>query len=130
MLNASTDKYRLSSIEGIWSCSGLTVGDGPVLVGIAAGDYSLAEIEQCLEAATAIDLGDEIAREQANRKVRVIGLCSHQEPLINGGQMLKTRLNWLVAIGNQPQIFAYNTSAGSLTTGAAHKFSGWANLIF
>ncbi len=130
MINASTDTYRLMSTDGVWSCSGLTLGEGPVAVGIARGDYTAAEIEECLEAAGAVDLGDLLAQEKANRFVRQIAVVSAAEPLANDGKAIKTKLNWPVAEGDQPQIWAYNISAGALSTGGAHKFAGHCNIVF
>ncbi len=130
LINASTDAYRMLSLDGVWSVTGLTAGEGPVAVGIARGDYTAAEIEEALEAATAVDLGDLIAQERASRMVRQVGICSQQEPILNGGQQMKTKLNWPVAIGDQPKIWAYNLDTGALTTGAEAKFSGKANIVF
>ncbi len=130
LINASTDAYRMTSIDGVWSVVGLTAGEGPIQVGIARGDYTAAEIEEALEAATAVDLGDLLAQEKANRMVRKIGICSQQEPILNGGRMVKTKLNWPVAIGDQPKIWAYSLFAGTLTTGAVAHFSGNANIVF
>ncbi len=61
LLNAAQDDLRLLSLHGTWACNGLTEGQGPVAIGVADGDYTDAEIEEALEAAGSIDLGDRLA---------------------------------------------------------------------
>ncbi len=119
MIPAATDTYRLVSLKCIWSLSGLTAGEGPVLIGVARGGYNDAQIEEAIEASN-IDRGSLTLQEQANRFVREIGVVvpSNTEGSINDGKMVTTKLNWLVPIGESVSMWAYNLDSATLTTGA------------
>ena len=103
----------------------MTLGDGPVTVGYAHSDYSVTEIKECLEAFAAIDQGDKIARERANRLVRTVGTLgagvvagATSYDVLNDGKPVSTKLNWLINIGDSVVLFAFNESTGALTTGS------------
>lgn len=116
--------YRCVSINGAWALTGLTEGEGPITVGYAHSDYSVTEIKEALEAITSINVGDKIAQEKANRLVRVVGtLNDGQSADLNDGEPVKTRLNWLIPIGKEINVFAYNEGT-TLTTGASVNMSG------
>ncbi len=104
--------------------------EGPIMVGIAAGDYTATEIEECLEASASIQLDDRIAQEQSNRLVRTVGMLSVEQPTLNEGMPVKTKLNWRVPVGSQPQFFIYNQGAQTLTTGSALNANGHFNIKF
>ncbi len=111
--------YRAVSIKATWSLVNGTAGDGPISVGFAHGDYTILEIKECLESATSISIGNKQFQERANRLVRVVGtLGGAGTSKLNDGQQVKTRLNWAIPIGTIINIFAYNESAGGLTTGS------------
>ncbi len=117
LIVASTDTYRLVSAKSFWEVHGLAGGDGPLLCGYARGGYSDAEIEQAIEAAN-IDRGTLAKQEQANRYVREVGIIGESEAL-NDGKEVKTRLNWLIPIGEPVKMWIYNLSGAALTTGSA-----------
>ncbi len=64
LISGTTDTVNertlISSVVASYSLSGFTAGDniGPVLVGLAHGDYSDAEIEEWVENQTSWDEGD------------------------------------------------------------------------
>ncbi len=120
----AVSSYRATSVKATWSVIGLTAGEGPITVGLAHDDYSLTEIKECLEAAASIDPGDKIAQEQANRLVRVVGVCSVEAPSLNDGKPISTKLNWLIGVGHSINMFAYNEFTGALTTGAVLNMQG------
>jgi len=123
-LTAAADaEYRAISAIGSWDLVGLTAGDGPIVVGFAHSDYTDVEIEEAIEALTAISLGDKIAQEKANRLVRVVGVLSEGDTALNNGMPVKTRLNWAIPIGKFVDLFIYNDGV-QLTTGAAVNFNG------
>ncbi len=125
MVGSGIGSYRVVSIKGTWTIQGLTEGEGPITVGFAHSDYSVTEIKECLEASAAIDPGDKIAREQANRLVRVVGtFAGDPSSALNDGKPISTRLNWLMVPGDAPNMFIYNEFTGSLTTGASVNFAG------
>ncbi len=124
MAPAADGAYRCISVNGVWSIAGLTAGEGPITIGLVHGDYSLAELKECLEQAGSISVGNLVAQEVANRKVRVVGTILSQEPILNEGKPMKTRLNWLIPIGKTVKFFAFNESTATLTTGASLHFTG------
>ncbi len=121
----SDSQYRLISAIGTWTIRGLTAGEGPITVGVAHNDYTVAEIAEALVATNAISQGDKIANERSKRLVRIIGTFGPQGPgNLDDGRPIKTRLNWLFPVGERPAIFAFNDSGSALTTGASVHFMG------
>ncbi len=124
-LTAAADgAYRAMSARGIHSVLGLTAADGPITVGFCHSDYSVTEVKEFIENALSISIGDRIAQERAKRWVRIVGECSSEDPVLNEGKPISTRLNWLIPIGKFIEMFAYNNNSGALTTGAIQNFSG------
>ncbi len=131
LTGTSAGAYRLVSAKLIWSQSKAVDGEGPVTVGYAHSDYSVTEIKECLEAFAAIDQGDKIASEKANRLVRTVGTISARGPggavaggNLNDGKPVKTRLNWLINIGDSVNMFVFNESIAVLTTGSVVNAQG------
>ncbi len=121
---AADGAYRCISISGVHAIVNLAAVDGPVTVGFAHGDYTIAEIKACLEQAGAISVGNKTAQEVANRQVRVVGVISGLHAVLNDGRPIKTRLNWLIPIGKTVSLFAFNESTGVLITGSRQTFTG------
>ncbi len=116
---ASTSTYRAISYIASWVLKNLTAGEGPITVGLAHSDYSVTEIKECLESSASIDPGLKVEQERANRLVRIVGTFnSEANNSLNDGKPLKTRLNWLIAIGDSVVMFAFNEQSGALATGA------------
>ncbi len=126
LTGTSANGYRCKSVKSVWSLKGLTVGQGPIMVGYAHSDYSTTEIKEAIEASGAIDIGNKVAQEQANRLVRIVGQFSGDaaDETLNDGKPLKTKLNWAVGIGDEVSQFAYNDSGAPLTTGAEAGATG------
>ncbi len=126
-----SDKLRFISVNASysWSDFGALADDGCVF-GLAHSDYSTAEIEECLEANTAMDLGDKVAQERANRLVREIGtIGSNAAGSLSGeafadGRKVKTRLNWLMSEGDSLSIWVRNASNTVWTTGSSITMAG------
>ncbi len=74
LLSAADAKYRILSLEynAAWTEIKQAI-DGALLFGVAHGDYTAAEIEEAIEATLSINQGNMVAREQANRLVRILG---------------------------------------------------------
>ncbi len=120
----ATDTYRLVSAKQTWALRGATAGEGPITVGYNHSDYSVTEIKECLEA-FGIDQGDKTSQERMNRLVRVVGTFpSSGNAVLNDGKPISTKLNWLIAIGAEAEIFAYNEDTGALTTGSVVHAAG------
>ncbi len=128
----SANGYRLVSIKNVYSISGLGAAiDDAFQFGVAHSDYSAAEIEECLEATAAIDVGDKVAQEQANRLVRTIGTVTGGGTntagsgiQYNSGNPVKTRLNWKIGIGDTLVGWVRNGSGVVYTTGAILSIQG------
>ncbi len=123
------DRMWVSSIRSTFGIRDFTVGEGPVTVFAAHSDYSNTEIEEALEAVTSWDMGDLIAREQANRKVRVIGtftLNDQGEEVLNDGKPMRVRLGWMLEAGDTVQ-FGLLATSGNITTGSVLEATGHAN---
>ncbi len=130
--NVAADKMRFISVSAVYSLSniGASVDDG-IEFGIAHSDYTAAEIEECLEAGGSMDLGDKIAREQANRLVRIIGnfgagggSVTDAGDTFNDGMPVKTKLNWLMSAGDTLVYFIRNTSDVIYTAGTDLTVNG------
>ncbi len=128
---ASANQYRLVSVDASYAVTdlGAAIDDG-FEFGLAHSDYSAAEVEECLEATTAIDLGDKVAQEQANRLVRPIGVISSSGGItasglsFNDGRRIRTKLNWLIGIGDTLNLWIRNGSGVVYTTGASLLIAG------
>ncbi len=127
MSAAAQSTYRCISITATWSeVAQIAQTGGPFTVGYAHSDYSVAEIKEAIESASAIDQGDKIAQERANRLVRIVGVLdagNEGVSTLNDGRPIKTRLNWLIAIGDIVNMFAYNDGTVAVT-GAVVKVTG------
>ncbi len=119
---------RILSTELVWSLEDLTDLDGPIEVGIAHSDYSNTEVEECLEAGGAWDEGNLVSQEQAKRLVRTVGILTEEEPILNEGMPVKTRLNWRISTGDTLRWWARNRG-DDLTTGSFLDISGWLHTV-
>ncbi len=125
----------ISSLVATWTLDLLVAGQGPILFGVAHSDYSSAEIEEYVENAGSWDEGNKIAREVAKRNVRIIGTMvgeqgsGNLDVRFNTGKPVKTKLNWILSVGDTIDLWAYNLSASALTTSAPIlRASGHVNL--
>ncbi len=140
MISASDAKYRLLSIRFVANWNNIEVGDdGALMFGIAHGDYTAVEIEECLEATTSISQGDKIANEKADRLVRILGIFPSapgaaaggpQELSYNDGRAQTVKLNWEIPIGKTVSFWGYNTSDDQYTTGSNLVMLGSANIRY
>ncbi len=123
---AGVGTMRFMSIKANWSILDLgSSTDDNFQFGVAHSDYTAAEIEECLEAQGAIDVGDKVAQEQSNRLVRSIGVLTQSGLTaalggiqFNDGRPVKTKLNWLMSIGDTLVVWVRNGSANVYTTNA------------
>ncbi len=131
-LAASDRSYRILSFRTLWAKRGGTAGEGPIMVGYAHNDYTVAEIKEALEAEAAMATGDKIANEQANRLVRLVGVFPgiDGDETLNDGKPITTKLNWAIPLGGNVATFIYNRSGGTLTTGMVTTISGKARIRF
>ncbi len=126
LVAASDEAYRAISVDLTWSMAEHTAQQGPIMVGIAHGDYSDTEIEEWLEATAAINRGDLIAKEKASRRCRHVGTfsgLSSSESLFDG-RIKRTKLGWAMTTGKTLKVWGYNLDADILTTGSLVKANG------
>jgi len=131
----SVNRYRLVSVNLSYQLVdlGAVIDDGQEF-GLAHSAYTAAQVEECLEATTAIDQGDKIAQERANRLVRSIGIFGGAPQAdgsltFNDGRRRRTKLNWLMGIGDTLNLWVRNGSGTIYTIGASVIVSGdlWLN---
>jgi len=135
IVGAPSDKVRVSSVKlnFVWDDMTGTGGganeDGPLMVGVAHGDYTATEVKEYIEATTSIDFDDKIAAERSRRMIRIIGTLSAMQisDPANGG-LRKTKLNWTLGEASTLNMFAYNTGGAALTTGSQLSCNGHANV--
>ncbi len=112
------------SINLAWNLSDLgATSDSGFEFGVAHSNYTAAEVEECLEAEAAIDIGDKIELERAGRLVRTVGFMMGAPGTgaglsFNDGKQFKTKLNWHIGIGNTLNMWIRNGSNVVWTTGA------------
>ncbi len=131
------DRTLVSSVVATYSLSGVSIGNdiGPVEVGVAHSDYTLAEIEAYLELATSWNETDLLDKEVQSRKIRRIGVFDSPVGgaggayMLNDGKPIKTKLNWIMTNGQGLNYFAYNLGTAAFsTTDPNVKIRGHANL--
>jgi len=131
-----TERTLLTSIDCVYSLSDFTLGAniGPVEVGVAHSDYTLAEIEAWIELSTGWDEGDLVSREISGRKIRRIGVFEHistdGNSVLNEGRLLKTKLNWILTTGKNLDFYFYNRGTAAIASSDPNvNISGHANLF-
>ncbi len=124
--NSVNDTRLAISLKTVVSIRGLAVGEGPIEIGVAHSDYSAAEIEEALESAGNWDLGDKVAQEQANRRVRRIGEFQviTADEVLNDGKPIYTKLNWKLNEGDTLSTWIRNAAGLILTTGGLAALKG------
>ncbi len=123
------ERTRISSVAAVYGVRDFTAGEGPITFGWAHSDYTNAEIEEALEAITSWDLGDKVAREHADRLVRIVGefdLIQATGEKFADGRVVKTKLNWTLEEGDTLKSFVY-AKGGALQTGGILSIQGHCN---
>ncbi len=119
------DTARVSSIEATWSMGNWTPADGkgPIYVGYAHSNYTLAQIEEWIENAGAWSRSSLSAKEISTRMIRQVGtFASPGEAAVGGwsvlndGKPIKTKLNWLLMEGQTVSLWYYNGGTGAVAT--------------
>ncbi len=132
------ERTLITSVDAIWSLDDLTqsAGVGPILCGIAHGDYTDAEVEEYIEQVQSWNEGNKIGQEIARRQIRLIGVFQGATVdakgmvVLNDGKPIKTRCNWILNQGQTLRMWAYNTGSQPLaTTTPVLRANGHANLF-
>ncbi len=102
-----------------------TINEGPIEVGFAASDYTVAEIVEALDASPLRNAGVEM--ERSRRKVRSYGQFrgGTEDEEINDGLTVKRKMFLRISSGQVTgSVFAVNRSGSTLTTGAIVEVAG------
>lgn len=127
--NTVNERTYVSSIKVAVGLNAFTPGQGPIGVYVAHSDYSNAEVAEAILATQSWDRGNKIAREQAKRFVRLIGMAEIQddgEENLFDGRSIRIKLGWLLEEGDTLQFGVFAIS-GTLTTGGQLNCLGHAN---
>ncbi len=105
-----------------------TAGEGPIYVGFAHTDYTVAEIKEALDVDALLGPSKKIEGEQARRLVRRWGTFRGADTteiiaLANGGNK-RYRVGWTQQDGALVQGYIFNTSGAALTTGSVIEMDG------
>jgi len=110
-----------------WGMEGLVAGQTPVMVGLAHSDYTAAEIEEWFEATGSWSTNDQIAQEQAGRKIRLVGGFGDVDSTtlnLNDGKPITTKLGFRINDGDGIVFWIYNDSGAVMTTGSSVHING------
>ncbi len=122
--DAVTSPLRIVSARLTYNMSDVPqVSDDGHEFGLAHGDYTAAEVKECLDASGGINKNDKIAMERTNRLVRTIGTMAGQQSVDGGrsynqGEPEKTKLNWYVGVGETLAIWIRNSSDTTWASGS------------
>ncbi len=122
------EDFRILKSEVVALVQGFTTTEGEgLLLGIANGELSAAEIEESIEAAGPLDRNDRVQDERAMRNVKIFGTLrkagvdgeTHgQFENDNGGYLMTMKHRWTYSNPEGWDWFIYNLSNGTITTGA------------
>ncbi len=133
------ERTFISSIVARWALNKFTAaaGDGPILVGVAHGDYSTTEIEEWIENTGSWDEGNLISSKEIGRRLcKKVGIF-RMDPgdagtgsyVLENGIEIHTKLNWVLNQGKTLLVWAYNLGDSAIaTTVPVVKVEGHANL--
>ncbi len=120
-----SERALISSLVAAYSMREYTpaIADGPILIGVAHGDYTDVEIEAFIEATKSWEESDLVAQEVNKRKIRKIGIFevpvnANDGVTLNDGKSIKTKLNWILTSGQTLRLWAYNMGSSALATTA------------
>ncbi len=130
------DTTRISSVRATYTLNQFTpIEDcGPIVVGLAHGDYTNAEIEAWVESTGSWDMGNMVSKEIRSRRVRIVGVfdtpqAATDSSRLNDGKPIQTKLNWLLAEGDTLKPWVFNSGDAAVATTTPHlNIVGKANL--
>ncbi len=114
-----TEDFFWISTDLAWSSKGATAGEGPIVVGLAHGDYIAAEIVENLDVSF-LGPGNKIQQEQSRRLVRRVGEIANANSIFHiapEGGLIRTKSRFVVESGKAANMWAVNKSGAQLTTG-------------
>ncbi len=133
---ATLERYRMIKVELHATVVSLTSGEGTgLIIGIADGDLTLAEIEASIEAQLPLGPNDTVGAAIAERFVMFLGALDRETGTVGmfeneqGGHMMSKTIRWTFARTKSWNYFVYNLG-DQLTTGSnlflrAKSFGVW-----
>ncbi len=129
-----------TSMVATWSMRDFTDGGGigPIMVGVAHGDYTDPEIEAWVENTGSWNEGDLVQqREVGRRLIRKVGTFdsigrnnADEVVVLNDGKPLRTNLKWMLLQGQTLRLWAFNLGSSPVqTTVPDIDVQGWINLF-
>ncbi len=116
----------LISLDWLASVRSRTADEGPIVIGLAHGDLSVAEIGENLDAELTTP-DDIIARERNRRPVRRLGIFGNAgaaSERLNNGVMKRSKIGFSIGNGHELNFWARNQDAATLTTGVIFDIVG------
>ncbi len=119
LANLTQEIYAISA-DLNWSLSNLTSVQGPIIVGLAHGDYSVAEIKEWFQASNTLS-GDQIEQEENRRKCRDAGMFETSATVALGhvglkdGKTVRTQLKFRIEESKDLVAWAANLGAEALS---------------
>ncbi len=119
------ERALISSLVARYGLEGLTPATqvGPIMVGVAHSDYTLAEIEEWIESTGTWDEGNKQQQEVGQRLIRRIGVFETSRgaaaigsSVLNDGKAIKTKLNWILNQGQTLNLWVYNLGNAAVAT--------------
>ncbi len=118
------DTTFITSLKASWSLEDFTdgAGIGPIVVGVAHSDYTLAEIEEWIELTTGWSQADMVSKEISGRRIRRVGTFATDASsgvdvsVLNDGRPIRTKLNWSLSEGQGLSLWAYNSGSNAIAT--------------
>ncbi len=124
------EDFRLLKTEFTAIVEGLTSTEGNgLLIGLADGELTATEIEECLQADGPGDRNDNAPAERANRPVWIIGAvdpASESTLRFKGARgdfLMEWKKRWTFSNPEGLEFFVYNQSGNALTTGATVRIN-------
>ncbi len=113
-------EYWAISADIVWTLEDLTVGQGPIAVGIAHGDYSVTELDEWYEA-TGTLAGDKTEQEEGRRLARDVGIfpgstVGPNPTVLNDGKAIRTKIGMRIEDAISLNAWVRNMSADALAT--------------
>ncbi len=129
------DTTWLSSVRCVYGLQDQTLLDnaGPIVVLVAHSDYTLAEVEEWIEATESWKTADLRNQEISRRKIRRIGVHGTSGggvniDVLNDGKPITTKCGWSIQEGQSVAFYHYNLGAAQFSSTPIATVQGHANL--
>ncbi len=132
LTNFGETKVRCISADLLWTLNDGSAGQGPIEVGLHSSDLSVTEINECLDARPSSQ-SDIIPIERSRRPVRRVGKLINDSTggdKLKDGNVVRTRIPFILSEGKELQVWARNEDTAVLTTGGIVHVSGTLYMVW